>query len=229
MQPYFFPYIGYFQLMRAVDRFVFFDDVQYINRGWVNRNRIPVGDSAKWLTFPVAQDNRDRSIRERHYMLDDGSIDAIKRKISAAYSRAPAFAEVFPVVESLLDITESAVSIFNVNALVTIARRMGLQCGFMNSSDLEIASSLRGQDRVLAICSKLGATQYVNAIGGRELYDAQSFSAHGIELSFLRSTTPPFQLANGPQYLSILHHLMHLGFANTAALLDDHEFVTPGG
>lgn len=227
MQPYFFPYIGYFQLMRAADVFVSYDDVQYINRGWVNRNLISLGQHSHWLTMPVAQASRDLEIRHRRYWLENDSVAGVKRKLVAAYKNAPAFREVFPIVEEALASPDDQVAAFNTRLLAILASQLGLACKIILSSDLPKAPGLRGQDKVLEICSHLGATRYINPIGGRSLYAASNFAARGIELSFIQSRTPPTMLADVPHHLSIIHHLMTFGVAGTVRLLDDFDQIPP--
>ncbi len=227
MQPYFFPYIGYFQLMRAVERFVFYDDVQYLKGGRVNRNTIALDGQPKWLTLPIARDHLTLDIRERHYLFEDAALESIRRKIIAAYRRAPAFAEAFPLIDSALGCARSGVADFNIHLLKTIAHGLGLHCAFTRSSELGKDPDSGGETRVLDICSRLDAHRYINAIGGRELYTSTPFSARGIELVFLRTLTKPFVLGQQVQHLSIIHHLMMFGIRGTAAQLDDFELVAP--
>src|SRR5690606_8625036 len=109
MQPYFFPYIGYFQLMNAVDLFIFFDDVQYIDRGWVNRNKILLAGEARWLTFPVKKGDRDLKINERHYVDDPEVIDSLKRRVRAGYENASHFDATFKLFADALNFEDRSV------------------------------------------------------------------------------------------------------------------------
>lgn len=223
MQPYFFPYIGYFQLMHAVDIFVFFDDVQYIDRGWVNRNRIRCNDTAKWLTFPVHKARRELAINQREYMLSDGAAThRIEQRLQASYASAPCRSEVGPVISSLLRFNDSNVAMFNANLLETLAQQLGITCRFLVSSQIDKPANLKGQAKVIDLCRRIGASHYVNQVGGVELYDAASFDAAGLRLSFLRTTAKPAMLADGQQYLSIIDGLMHEGFAGCGSRLAEH-------
>lgn len=225
MQPYFFPYIGYFQLMRAVDQFVFYDDVQYITRGWVNRNQIIEGGAPKWLTLPVLRANRELAIKDRHYLLDDNAISAVQQRIKYAYAKAPAFREAYPVIEEALSCRDSTVSVFNAHLLEVIANWLGLGCSFKQSSTIYKDTSLHGEAKILDICSRLQANQYINAIGGTDLYNGESFSERGIDLSFVRTTIAPEVLASGSQFLSIIHELMWLGLTGVRERLDQYTLV----
>lgn len=224
MQPYFFPYIGYFQLMRAVDTFVVFDDVQYIERGWVNRNRIRSSGTATWLTLPVHKASRQLPINQRHYQLADGSaVRRIEQRLQASYAKAPCRAEAVPVISAVLGCDDDNVAAFNANLLEVLADRLGIGCRFLVSSRIDKPKGLKGQAKVIDLCRRIGASHYINPIGGLPLYDAATFDAAGLRLSFLRTTATPATLADGPQHLSIIDGLMHTGFAGCRAQLGHYE------
>src|SRR5690606_14056484 len=130
MQPYFFPYLGYFQLMDAVDVFVFYDDVQYITRGWVNRNRIRVGGSSTWLTLPVVGASARLPINQRTYLRQPG-VPRVRNQLHAAYRSSPRYADVAPVIHELLEFRDPGVAAFNANILSAIGRRLGAKCAFL--------------------------------------------------------------------------------------------------
>jgi hypothetical protein len=224
MQPYFFPYVGYFQLMHAVDAFVYFDDVQYIERGWVNRNRIRVGGKPSWLTLPVAKASRALPINARRYLLDPG-VDALKRKLRSAYARAPAFADVYPRVEPLLDHADDSVSRYNENLCSSVASMLGVQRRWLRSSALRRDDTLRGQERIIDICMQLGATRYVNPIGGVGLYDRARFEQARIDLRFVRTRVPLARLDGTDAHLSVIDGLMHEGAAGLRSRLPDYDLV----
>src|SRR5579863_2034063 len=179
MQPYLFPYIGYFQLIAQSDVFVLHDDVQYIKDGWVNRNRIlDASGEPSWITLPVNAAGHTEPINARAYVLA-ANAGRILRKIESAYFRAPPFREKFPLVRQIMEFADANVAAFNVNALESVAARLGLRPRFLRSSQMEGLNGLKGQARVIAICKRLGATHYVNSIGGTALYDAKAFAANG--------------------------------------------------
>lgn len=184
MQPYFFPYIGYFQLMHAVDTFVFYDDVQYINRGWVNRNRIPLNNGPTWLTLPVAKASRELPINRRKYLLGEG-VPAVKRKLRAAY-QTQTQPDMLDFIEDLLDFDDPNVARFNEHLLQKTASVLDIKCQFLRSSELPTTDGLRGQDRIINICKQLGAQSYINPIGGLNLYDSNAFRSEGLELNFIK-------------------------------------------
>ncbi len=223
MQPYFFPYIGYFQLMHAVDTFVFLDDVQYIDRGWVNRNRIPVDGKPAWLTMPVRKASRALPINRREYLLDEGT-PAAKRKLRAAYRQSDDHAAL-ESIEALLGFPDANVARFNAHHLREIAGWLGIGCRFATASELLHDEQLRGERRILELCRRLGATGYVNAIGGTALYDPANFAEAGIRLSFLRTCAPPSPCADGPAHLSVIDLLVRNGAARCRELLPRRELL----
>ena len=227
MQPYFFPYIGYFQLMHAVDTFVFYDDVQFIKNGWINRNRILVGDRPSWLTLPVKRDGHHTDcINHRRYALDEG-VESVRGKLHSCYSRARGFEETYPFVDGLLGFSSANVALFNANLLRHTAQSLGLDCCFATSSEVAKSAGLHGEAKVIELCRTLGADHYINAIGGLGLYDPRRFAEAGLRLSFLRTSVPPELLRDGPAHLSILDGMFRESRARTVDKLDRYELI-PG-
>lgn len=214
MQPYLFAHLPYYQLVAGTDLFVLFDDVQYIRRGWVNRNLIQEHGQSVRFTAPVLGAGRDADFRSVTF----GNQDALVRRLEMAYSRSPNFSVVMPIVRDILGSPERSV----VDMVEYSIRRMfgylGLPAALTRSSALGIPADLRGQDRVLAICHKLGASTYVNATGGRALYEAAAFAEIGIELRFIEG--------DGVAHLSIVHDLMTELAPTVAARLTEVRLVS---
>ncbi len=227
MQPYFFPYIGYFQLIDSVDIFVVYDDVQYIDRGWVNRNRISVEGRVKWLTFPVRKASRELAINQRYYLAEDNA-GVIRGKLRAAYSGSRYFEEAFPLLSDLIGYGDSNVASFNTNLLKALALHLGISSRFQTASELDIPKDARGEDRVLEICRMMGADRYINPIGGVELYHRRKFDKAGIELSFIKPLCEKDEVGGEVLYLSIIHELMERGGRHASARLKMYEFYEPG-
>ena len=229
MQPYFFPYIGYFQLMQAADVFVFHDDAQYIKAGWINRNRILLNDEPSWLTLPVRKGASSLPINQRHYLLDTDTIDAIKKRLEACYSQAPEYDEIYRFIFGLLDHAESNVAAFNFNLLTELARKLGISCTFVASSTMHKPGGLKGQDKVIDMCRRIGATQYINPIGGLALYDGAVFLDMGIQLRFLQANSSGYtQFGSGQlPFLSIIDVLMFNSIERVQTMLDDYRLLVP--
>lgn len=192
MQPYFFPYIGYFQLIANADVFVFLDDVQYIKRGWVNRNRILKEGMPDWFILPVLQAPHEYPINQRVYQLTKPNLRYLARRIEATYAKAPQFPEVFPLLQRVLGFDDANVARFNINSLEQTARFIGLDTKFITSSELVSTNDLKGEKRVIDLCRRLGTLRYINPIGGISLYHTDHFRAAGMDLAFLESIPPPY-------------------------------------
>lgn len=227
MQPYFFPYIGYFQLMKAVDVFVIYDDAQYMKGGWINRNRILVNNKPAWLTLPVSRASLTLRINERHYLLEGENIPAIKQRLHDTYKKAPAYQDMFPFINGLLDYESSNVSTFNTNLMRVIARKLGITCKFMMSSEITNASAFRGEAKVINLCQLTGANTYINPIGGIALYDAGVFAKSGIDLCFLQPEPTDYAQFGQPHVsqLSIIDVLMFNPIERIKTMLDHYQLV----
>ncbi len=192
MQPYFMPYIGYFQLIAAVDQFVVYDNIKYTKRGWINRNRMLLNGRDAMFSLPLksAPDSLDVCERE---LAADFSRDKLLDRFREAYRRAPYFAQTFAWLEQMVRHEESNLFRFLHRAIVGTCEHLGITTRIRISSEIDIDHSLKGQDKVLALCAAVGATTYVNAIGGMDLYSPRVFRERGIALRFVRSR--PFEYA----------------------------------
>lgn len=212
MQPYLFPYIGYFQLLNAVDRFVVYDDVQFIKEGWIHRNRILSNGQSKTFTIPLFKASYtdlicDRTIAQDRWVIERGKL---LTTITQNYGKAPYHKQAIELVESCLLNDSSQLTDFILNALRVCCSYIGIDTEIIVSSKQAIACQFRGQDRVISICKALGTDHYINAIGGTELYAPSSFEAQGIKLSFLKSQEvdyPQFKNTFVP-WLSIIDIMM---------------------
>jgi hypothetical protein len=189
MQPYFFPYIGYYQLMNAVDTFVIYDNIEYTKKGWINRNRILVNGIDSYITLPLKKDSDFLTIKER-YLADDWVTERRKllNRIVESYRKAPFFNNVFPIIEQCILFADKQLFNFIQNSLELIRTYLGITTPLIVSSTLEVDSSLKSTQKVIAICKNLNANNYINPIGGLELYSKDDFGNEGIELNFLRTT-----------------------------------------
>lgn len=224
MQPYLFPYLGYFQLIRTVDVFVVYDDVNYINRGWINRNNILVQGKAQLFTMELEGASQNKLINEVGV---GGRNDKLLKTIRLNYSKAPYFRQVFPVIEDILNNEEKNLARFLDYQLKQICAYFGFRPLWINSSDVEKDVSLRAQDKILAICEVLGATHYINVPGGKELYERKSFEERGIELSFIQPR-PIKYLQFGKDFmphLSIIDVMMFNDRMQCAKLLEEYDLV----
>lgn len=185
MQPYFLPYIGYFQLIGSVDLFVLFDDLKYTQKRWINRNRILINGRPAWITLPLRKDATSRHIRDR---LISNEFDRAKmlRRIELAYRRAPQFESLFPTIKKIVDFDEIRLSNFIYNSVSEICDAIDIKTKIVRSSEFPSGASERTK-RILEWCRAMGATTYINPIGGVALYSKKEFARHGVDLKFLHS------------------------------------------
>lgn len=193
MQPYFFPYIGYWQLMNAVDKYVVYDDVNFIKGGWINRNRILVNGQPVYINLPMLGASPNKKINEVQVNNVPQIIDKNLRKIENSYKKAPYFDVVFPIIEKIMKCGREELSSYILFSFEEISRYLKISTEFVISSELEKNDNLRGQDKVLNICESLGGKEYINAIGGQDLYSYDVFEMHDIKLSFLQTKHMQYQ------------------------------------
>lgn len=192
MQPYFFPYIGYFQLIESVDLFILYDNIKYTKKGWINRNRMLLNGKDVVFSLPLKRDSDSLDVCDRE-LATDFSPDKLLNQIAGAYRRAPYFAQAFPLIEQVARHQERNLFCFLHHSIVRICQHLGIVTEIRRSSDIAVDHSLTSEDRVLAMCRAVGASVYVNAIGGVELYSRDEFRRQGISLKFIRSR--PFEYA----------------------------------
>lgn len=170
MQPYFMPYIGYFQLIKAVDKFVIYDDVNFINRGWINRNNILINGKAQLFTISLHKASQNKLINEIK-IADD--FQKFLRTVEMAYKKAPYFGEIYNLLQHIVAYPDKQAANFIWNSLQEISSYLQLDTEFLMSSSIEKNNSNHGQTKIMEICQILGADTYINPIGGQELYDRQ--------------------------------------------------------
>ncbi|HOU01728.1 MAG TPA: WbqC family protein [Bacteroidales bacterium] len=224
MQPYFMPYIGYYQLIKAVDVFVYYDDVNFIKQSWINRNRILLDGSEYLFTLELQGASSFKKILEievgknRHKLL---------KTICQAYKNAPYFKILEPLLFSIFTSTEQNLSKYIIQTQQYIVNYLGIKTMCLLSSELKKDNTLKGQDKIIDICKNLGATTYINSIGGQALYSKEVFNEAGITLKYLKTNQINYQQFKSlfiPQ-LSIIDILMFNSVAEIKFLLDKYQLV----
>lgn len=185
MQPYFFPYIGYFQLMASVDAFVIYDNIKYTKKGWINRNRIQNRGVEMLISLPLQKGSDHLNICER---IISTIFDRQKlcNQIIGSYRHAPYFNDVMPVLEKIIKNESGNLFAYLYQSIVTLRDYFGLTCELLVSSTLAVDHNLKAQARVLDICHVMEADEYINPPGGVELYSPQDFADHDISLKFIQ-------------------------------------------
>ena len=192
MQPYFFPYIGYFQLIAAVDLFIVYDNIKYTKKGWINRNRLLNNGKAAVFSLPLRSGSDSLDVRDRE-LAADFRRNKLLNQINGAYRRAPFFAQTFSLIERVVRHEDSNLFRYVEHSILRTCEHLGIATEVRRSSEVAADHSLKGQERVLALCEAVGTTNYVNAIGGVHLYSRDEFQTRGVRLEFIEST--PFEYA----------------------------------
>ena len=186
MQPYFFPYIGYFQLIAAVDMFILYDNIKYTKKGWINRNRMLQNGKDVMFSLPLKSDSDTLDVRDRE-LAADFNREKMLNQFKGAYRCAPYFSQTFPLLEQIVRYEDRNLFRFLHHSIIKTCEHMGITTEIKISSEIAINHGMKNQDKVLALCESIGASTYVNAIGGMELYSKKLFQKKSIELKFIRS------------------------------------------
>ena len=227
MQPYFFPYIGYFQLINWADKFVLYNDAQYIKGGWINRNNILVNGSKHQFCFSLEKQSAFSKITER--IFDPKKKETEQKKflktIQLAYSKAPYFNLIYPLLESIQTTYTANLSKSIYNSLKVICNYIDIKTELLLSENIPYDRNADAQNKVIDICLKLNGNRYANSIGGLELYSKDIFKASGIELNFLKTNPIKYKQFNNEFIpgLSIIDVLMFNSKEEIKKILEEYE------
>lgn len=228
MQPYFLPYIGYFQLISSVDVFVIYDNIQYTKKGWINRNRFLKNNQDEYFTIPIKKDSDFLCVNQR-FLSDNLANEKIKLKnqIKSSYLKAPYFNEVFQLFENIVDNNEDNLFEFIYYSIQNLCLYLEIETKIIKSSTLTIDHSLKGREKVKAICQQIQANTYINPIGGMDLYDKSDFKRDGIDLYFIKSDNIEYKQfgENFVPWLSILDVLMFNSVDQIKIMLNKIELL----
>lgn len=220
MQPYFLPYIGYYQLISAVDTLVLYDNIKYTKKGWINRNRMLSNSRDAIFSIPIKKGSDSLNIVERE-LSESFHKERLLGRFRETYRKAPYYDETWQLLKEIIFHDEINLFRYIYRSLVLSLRQLNIKTTIVVSSKVPIDHSLKAEAKVLAICKRLGATSYINPIGGRELYSKEFFNAAGIELSFLESQYIPYSQF-GDQFvpwLSIVDVLMFNNIKQARSLI----------
>lgn len=246
-QPYFFPYIGFYQLVAAVDRFVIYDNLNYIQYGWINRNRfLVVGGEPTYFNAVTEDGSPNRKIRDIKLSTKSNWRRKLLNTFLLNYKRCAFFDETYAVIEPIIQNATDSLSTIATQSIVDVCRHLEIKTEIVeNPTYSELETSLAKEDvaasfpsirlsrperkvfRVIAVCQMMSADHFVNAIGGQALYDKEEFKANGIQLNFLQSRGQPYQQTSETYHagLSIIDVLMNCGQAGTIAKLKSYELI----
>ncbi len=215
MQPYFMPYIGYWQLINAVDLFVLFDDVNFIKKGWINRNRIINNKQEYTFVLPLKNVSQNRLINE-HEFVDNEAKTKLFNLISNSYKKAPEWDNVKDLLNDVINYPTLDLVEYIKNSIEKICNYLGIETRIVASSDLDNNKELKAQDKIIDICKMLDAGMYINPSGGIDLYDDERFMKEGIDLRFIFSRAIEYKQYNND-------FIPGLSFIDMLCFLDKEE------
>lgn len=228
MQPYFFPYIGYWQLINCVDKYVIYDDVNFIKRGWINRNKILIDNTPKYINVPLIGASQNKLINE---IVISDNIDLLKKvlkSIDRSYKKAPYFKDVYPLLEDIILYDEKNLAKWLENSIRSVCDYLDINTEIIVSSHIEKNNELKSTNKILDICNVLGANEYINAIGGENLYCKENFISKNIELSFIKTNEIGYKQFNDNMMfsnLSIIDVMMFNSVEKIKTMLNEYELI----
>jgi len=228
MQPYFLPYLGYWQLIAAVDKYVIADDYNFIKSGWIARNRILLAGEPHYIKLSLVKASQNKWINEIEINHSDENRNQLLKTLQRAYSKAPYYSETMEVLNEIIDTDIPNLAEYLNYSIQCVCRHLDIDTEIIMSSSVEKDNELRKQYKIFEICHKLGGTEYYNAIGGTELYDFDEFAAEGLTLSFVQTHDICYE-QYGNEFvpdLSIADVLMFNGKSKTKELLKAFSLVT---
>ncbi len=222
MQPYLFPYIGYFQLIYAADLFLIYDDIAYIKQGYINRNSVLAANGVTRFTVPVPGASSNKLISDLQFTTN---IEKVLKTLEQSYAKAPYIESVFPLIRQILEHEDRSIASVCLKSYQSIFSYLGLDKQFRKTSELDYDRTASARDRLIALCHKFDADCYINAPGGRKLYAKQDFCEQGIDLKFIDSL--PIGYSQGrnefTSNLSIIDVLMNCSPQQVIEQMESYE------
>lgn len=231
MQPYFFPYVGYFSLIKHTDRWIVFDEVQFIRHGWIERNRIlkPV-EGWQYIGVPLKKHSRNTKIKDIEIRNDEDWKNKLLRQVEH-YKKAPYYSPTVELINESLSVETDSIAALNVRILKTICRYLSVSFNYdiFSEMNLEIEPVGHAGEWALNISKSLKAAEYTNPIGRIEIFDPQQFEDAGINLRFQKNNLPSYNQRRGKfeAGLSIIDALMFNSPEQINAMIDDVEYINP--
>jgi hypothetical protein len=229
MQPYLFPYLGYFQLMHCADKFLLLDDVNYIKKGWINRNNILVNGETYRFTLPLKDVSQHKKINEIIIGADEKWKKNFLETLRVAYQHAPYYDDVISVIQSIVFHDDRQLSGFIINSLKTLAKYIDVKTDLIPVSSTGFSEGLKGQERIIDLCVRSKGTEYVNLPGGRNLYTTSAFLEHNVKLAFIEPNLTPYPQQQKGEFvpsLSIIDVLMNNSEESIRRMISNYAIVS---
>lgn len=228
MQPYIFPYIGYFQLINAVDVFVFYDDVNFIKKGWINRNQLLVNNEANLFSIPLQKVSQNKLIKETQLAYDAKWLTQFYTTLTLNYKKAPFFEPTFELIKSIFETPHTTIAELCIDSIIKTSNHLGLNTVFEVSSEKYCKTKgMEKAERLITICKQRNALTYINPSGGKTLYNKDYFNNQGVELLFIENKITPYQQfsANFVGGLSIIDVMMFNETLDVKELLNQYQLI----
>ncbi|MEP1446571.1 MAG: WbqC family protein [Paraglaciecola sp.] len=221
MQPYLFPYLGYYQLAYHSDKFIFYDDVNFIKGGYINRNNILTNGQKQLFTVPVEKASSFTKINELHFAANRKKVI---KTIEQNYRKAPHFEAVMPVISQIFASKETQVAQLCSNSVLAVFNYLAIELDYSFSSELDYDKSASAAEKLYAMCSLNNADKYCNMKNGEVLYKKEQFKANNIELSFLEMGDVAYHQGKHEfvSHLSIIDVLMWNSIDEVKSLLQKY-------
>jgi hypothetical protein len=229
MQPYFFPYVGYFQLISSVDTFVLYDDVNFIKQGWINRNRILLENREFLFTLPLNDPSSFKLINE--VGLNERNTkwrEKFCKTIESAYRKAPYFELVYEMIRSIVGAEHKTIADLAASSICVTSEYLNIKTKFITSSKRGYDNTnLKSQERVIDICQKENALKYINPMGGADLYSKEDFLEKKLSLHFLKTIPINYKQFNNlfVPNLSMIDVLMFNSVDSIQGFLERYELL----
>jgi len=229
MQPYLFPYIGYFQLINAVDKFVFYDDVNYIKQGWINRNYILANNQKYLFSIPIEKISSYKKINE--VKINSFIFEKTKKKllktIEQSYKKAPFFKQTYNIFVTILNSNDKFISNYARNSVIKISEYLKINTEIINTSKIYNNDYLKSSERIFDICKQENANWYINPIGGKELYSIKEFNKRKIYLNFLETSNIKYNQVSNQfiPFLSIIDVMMFNSPEEIKKMLENYTLI----
>ncbi|MBU2061630.1 MAG: WbqC family protein [Bacteroidetes bacterium] len=228
MQPYFLPYLGYFSLIHSVDKFIFFDDVQFNKKSWMCRNQVlnPTTGKSFYFRPGIEHTNYQCKLKEVELSYSSEWRDTILNQLKC-YKKSPFFRETFMLVEEILNGDFKTLTEFNISSTILISNYLGIKSVFMNFSDFDFPENNKcgPGDWGREIAKLAEANSYINAPGGEEFIFADKFTAENMKLGFIQPQIETYKQTDFPfiSHLSILDVLFFNGKERTSKLVQNYS------
>jgi len=230
MQPYFFPYIGYFSLIKHVDKFIVSDEPQMINNGWIHRNRVlkPI-EGWYYIRVPLIKYHHDTKIKNIQIRNTENWKSKIIDQLGHYKKKAAYYYNVISLIKNVFENTFLSIVELNVAALIATCNYLNIQFTYdiLSELDIDLSAIKEAGDWGKCICHELGYTNYINPIGGKILYSPDDYRKEGIDASFIKHNLPPYDQKNDSfiEGLSIVDVMMFNSPEEINEMLDDYEII----